>query len=252
MQPIDSSLSRLLTDPIAANFASWLDALREALEPEFVSLILYGGLARGSFHPGSSDINLMAVVKSAPATLLEKLTPVVNQGARDLKTRLLLITERELAASTDVFPVKFLDIQRNHRVLAGKPVLDGLTIDRAHLRRRCEQELRNLVLNLRRHYIRGFPAPEAMSRLIHRAVPAAIANLRTLVELKTDTAPGDPEALFEAATKAGCEVGPLAQALAVKNGELKPSPAELKAILLNHLGCIERMTELADQLETTS
>ena len=36
-------------------------ALRDAAGDKLLSLILYGGLARGRYHPGTSDINLVVV-----------------------------------------------------------------------------------------------------------------------------------------------------------------------------------------------
>ena len=134
--------------------------LQRVLGPRCVSVVLFGGLAKGEFIPERSDVNLLVVVEEVTIGLLDEVAPLLAQGAGAVRLGLLLLSEEDLRRSTDVFPIKFLDIQRHHQVLAGRDVFEGLEIARGHLRLRCEQEIKNLLLRLRQFYLERARRPE--------------------------------------------------------------------------------------------
>lgn len=72
-------------------------------------------------------------------------------GSESLAPRIL--SQDELLASTDVFPLTFLEMKHNYRLLAGKDLLAELEISNSHLRLRCEQELRNLLLRMQSNLV---------------------------------------------------------------------------------------------------
>ena len=53
--------------------------VKEALHENFISIILYGGLAKGEFTPETSDINIMIVLKDASLEKLKQLAPVIQK-----------------------------------------------------------------------------------------------------------------------------------------------------------------------------
>ena len=90
----------------------------------------------------------------------------------------LLLTERELATSTDCFAIEFHDIKRHSRVLHGKDVITDLALDDSFYRAQVEHDLRAKLLRLRQKacgmLVRRRPAapPAARFRLhLLRAVP---------------------------------------------------------------------------------
>ena len=120
------------------------DDLQQALGDQLVSIALYGGLARGEYAATTSDVNIMVVLRDVSIGLLDRIAESVEQGRRVFRLAVLVLSEEDLRRSTDVFPVKFLDMQRRHRILYGRDVFADLTVSREHLRLRCEQELKNL------------------------------------------------------------------------------------------------------------
>jgi len=247
--PLDPLVAKTLPATLQTHFENWLHELQAALGTDLVSLVVYGGLARGSFDPDSSDINLMAVVQTATPALLERCSSLVRRGVRDFRAGLFLITEEELRQSTDVFPVKFLDLQRQHRLLAGRDVLSGLPISRTHLRLRCEQELRDLVLNLRRVYLRQGHHPEILATWLRRAVSSLLVNAAVLCELQTGRPAPDRNSLVDTMQGIGLPADPVREALALRQGTQQPTADELRQIYVRFLSVLERAVQIADQLE---
>src|SRR5688500_15166383 len=93
--------------------------LGEAAGPNLKALLLYGGLASGRYRAGKSDLNVAVVLEDGGGAALTAIAPVLNAALRRLRVEPLVLTTAELGRAADVFPTKFLDIQRHHVVLAG-------------------------------------------------------------------------------------------------------------------------------------
>jgi hypothetical protein len=223
--------------------------LRQALGSQCVAMVLYGGAAKGEFITGQSDLNLLLVVDRVTVDLLSRVAPILQRGAAAARTGVLILTEEELRSSTDVFPTKFLDIQRQHHLLAGRDPFAGLSIGRDHLRLRCEQELKNLMLRLRQLYLERVRRPELLETALLRSISPLISNLGILAELKTGIASPTKEAAIEHAEKLGLAVGPVRQALALKRGDLKLEAAGLKELFGAFMQTVEEAARKADEME---
>ena len=63
----------------------------------------------------------------------DKAVGPIRQGERDHRFSVMLLSEDNMRRSTDVFPIKFTDIQQFHHVLAGREVLSDLQGQRSTL-----------------------------------------------------------------------------------------------------------------------
>jgi hypothetical protein len=115
--------------------------------------LLYGALARGHYRSGASDVDLVVVLKDASAASLRAIAVGVREAFFAVRADPLILTQDELVHAADVFPTKFLAIQRQRVLLAGVDPFAGLEVSHAHVRMRVEQELRNLSLRLRRRVL---------------------------------------------------------------------------------------------------
>ena len=102
---------------------------------EAMTIAIAGGLLGFGVAVGLLDL----LVSYAPANL-PRLDDVQLSGAP------LLLTEHEVATSTDCFAIEFHDIQQHHRLLYGKDVITGLTVDDSFYRAQGEHDLRAKVL----------------------------------------------------------------------------------------------------------
>jgi len=101
----------------AAALKAFAQELKLAYADELVSLLLYGSAASGDFVNKHSNFNLLAVLKNcAPEKIKLAAVPL-----RRIKTAsLLILSEEDIATSTDVFPIEFLDMQENYQLLGAK------------------------------------------------------------------------------------------------------------------------------------
>ena len=93
---------------------------------------------------------------------LDKISEALISTKRARQIQLLTLTTSDLNTSTDVFPIKFLDMQQDYEVLSGDDVVKGLEVGRDNLRFRCEQEIKNLMLRLRAMYMQSRKNNEAL------------------------------------------------------------------------------------------
>jgi predicted nucleotidyltransferase len=220
--------------------------LQEAFGEQLVSVVLYGGLAKGEYVPETSDVNVMVVLGEVTVAALDKAAPIVQGGVRDFRLAVLVLSEDDLRRSTDVFPVKFLDMQRHHRVLWGKEVLADLNIAHDHLRLRCAQEMKNLLLRLRQFYLQRAHLPELIEGTLTRSLSSLLTSLNVLVELRTGQTAASKRAVIEAAEKIGLDCRALREVFAMKRGELKPDATELKRLYDAFMKTVQQATVLVD------
>ena len=222
--------------------------LQEALEGRLVSIVLYGGLVRGEYSPDRSDVNVMVVLDAINVEVLDKVALPIQLAEHDIRAAVLLLTERDLRSSTDVFPLRLVNMQRCHRVLLGKDVLSGLQVERDHLRLRCEQEIRNLQYRLRDWYLERAHFAEALEETLSEAISSLLETLRVLVELHTGALPRSRAEIIDAMEGLGLQGTSLHRVLALKKGELEVAAPDVKQLFDEFLTVVHEAVGLADKL----
>lgn len=162
-----------------------LDALAQALQADagrdFAGLVLYGGLARGRYREGRSDVNVVVLLERADRVVLDRIAPALRAARRVAAIDAMIMTPAEVPASAFEFPTKFLDIKRHHIVLTGTDPFATLEVPRVMVQLRIAQSLRNLLLRLRRRYAIAYDdVPALKETLIDVARPLAIELLALL------------------------------------------------------------------------
>ncbi len=157
--------------------------LARAAGDKLVGLLLYGGLARGRYHPGKSDINLVVVLSDLSAGTLTAVAGPLRTAWRAVRVEPLLLTPAEVPALAEVFPTKFLDIRDHHVVLAGSNPFAGLDVSREQIRLRIEQALRNQLLRLRRRFLSVVGDPQGQADALIEACRPLALELGALLHL---------------------------------------------------------------------
>jgi len=189
---------------VSAALGRLREDLRRAAGTNLKGLLLYGGVARGRYRPGRSDINLVVLLADMSAAALQAIAPALRAAWRAARVEPMLLKPDEVRATTAAFATKFLDIKEHHVVLAGEDPFVGLEVPRELVRLRVEQALRNMMLRLRRRYITIADDPAAqVFALVEMARPLAL-ELEALLRLAGKDAPKEDRtaALFEAAAQA--------------------------------------------------
>ena len=126
-----------------------VERLKSAYGQRLISVILYGSAASGDQDAAFSDINVLCVLDHVDATSLAQSGPIFHWLHEQKAAAPLLMDQRDVAMSTDCFPIEFQDMKEGRRILYGKDVVADMTIDFSFYRARLEYELRSKLLRLR-------------------------------------------------------------------------------------------------------
>src|SRR5213595_2824784 len=186
------------------------DAVTRALGPRLVALLLYGSAARGTHVPDRSDVNTLLICDGVDQALFDALAPLVRVWTRAGHPAPLILTEREWRESADAFAIEYEDMREAHRLLAGRDPWPGIQIERDHLRRQLEQELKGKLVRLRQAYGALWAEPKRLAEVLVGTAPGLFTMMRALLRLAGKPVPGRPEALVgAAATLIGFAAGDL-------------------------------------------
>lgn len=227
----------------------FVEQMVDILGDQIVSIVLYGVSANTILASADTSPNVMVLLKEVTVSILDDVTLPVQVGNREYGLSTLLLSEDELRRSTDVFPIKFLDMQRRHRLLHGKDILSDLQISREHLRLRCEQEIKNLMLRLHQFYLLQSPYFERIEKTLIRNAISFISNLNVLVELATGTVAAHDDDILEKAVKLEFDVEPIRKCLALRDGKIELATDELKELYDSFMRLVQQAADRIDSLQ---
>jgi len=155
----------------------------------------------------------------------------------------------EIADSSDVFPIEFIDMSRNRRVLAGRDPLEGIDVSRANLRHQVEYELRGKLIRLRRFYIPASESAERLTRLLVESLNTFARLFSHALDLAGASVQGSQQEIVRAAVaRFGLDATPFDEIFAAEaSGE--PLGAErAHACFGAYMEQVERVVHAVDRL----
>ena len=109
-------------------------------------MLLYGSAVRGEFLQGRSNLNILLLVSSYDSAVLKQYSALHRRWSKEQIMVPLFLTEEELRMSAAVFPLEFLEIQEQHRVLGGRDPFIGFHVKTDRLREAVVQGLTSQCL----------------------------------------------------------------------------------------------------------
>lgn len=213
-------------DELIRKLTDFQTQLASASGANLVSVVIFGGLARGRYRPGRSDVNVLIVLERDTAADLAAIAPPLRSAWRAARVEPMILTNAELAPSARAFPTKFLDIKEHHIRIAGIDVLAQLEIPKDRILWRIEQELRNIAIRLRRRITSVIDEPKHLvGELTDIARPVAI-EFYYLLRTRGHQPPEEDRtaAIFAAAASAFALDGPALAELAALRQDPKARP----------------------------
>lgn len=238
---------------VAAALETLAAALQKEAGKDFAGLILYGGLARGRFREGRSDVNVVVLLHRTDTAVLDRIGPALRAARRAAAVEAMLLTPAEVPVAAFEFATKFLDIKRHHIVLAGIDPFATLEVPRVMVQLRIAQSLRNLLLRMRRRYSIAYDDAKGLAEtLIDMARPLAIELLAMLHDGGHEVPRSDQtSAVFEAAAKAfGLDAGTLASLAALRAASVQESSKVDAAQLYGRV--LDLIAMLSDRADATA
>jgi hypothetical protein len=227
-----------------------VERLKKAQGDGLISVVLYGSGA-GDDHSGKfSDLNILCVLKAVTPSELAQSEPVFRWWRDQGNPAPLLLSEHELATSTDCFPIEFHDILRQHRVLHGKDVVSTLEVDSIFYRAQVEHELRAKLLRLRQKASAVLSDKELLLKLLADSISTFCVLFRHALMLHGHEAKMKKRDVIAQARDAfGIATAPFDQLLDLREGKLKPRDIDPGALLGPYLKEISAVIDVVDGLE---
>jgi predicted nucleotidyltransferase len=227
-----------------------LERLTKALGERLVSVVLYGSAAAGDHHEGFSDLNVLCVLDQVTTRELAQAEPVFRWWREKGNPSPLLLSEHEVATSTDCFAIEFHDIKTHHRILQGKDVISQLVVDDAFYRAQVEHDLRAKLLRLRQKASGTLSDKDALRRLMADSISTFCVLFRHALILHGVVAKGKKRDVIEQARESfGIDPAPFAKLLDLREERIKPRDLEPQGMLDSYLKQISIVIDAVDRLE---
>lgn len=225
-----------------------------ALGDDLVSLILYGDFVKESGFPvATGPINLMLVLQQISCQRLDRVSPLIAKAERTIPLATMTVTAEDIETSCDVFPIKFHDMQRYHRLLAGKDVLSNLEIADDFLRLRCEQQLKNLMIRLRATYLHRNQSDSALVETLCEASNSFLRDISACLFLKTGIVPEDECDLSEDfGREFEIDVSVMTEMLRLRDTRSVPDSKELRRVFDQFMKLVHDAALSIDEMESSS
>ncbi|MFO7987311.1 MAG: hypothetical protein R6U38_15740 [Desulfatiglandaceae bacterium] len=230
-------------------FSDIISDYQDIFEADLVSIILYGSATGPDFIPGKSDINFMIVLTEEGIDHLDRAFDVVGRWRKKGVAVPLFLTESYVQTSLDVYPIEYLNFQRNHQLVFGKDILKDLTVDPEFLRLQCEREVKGKLLLLREAFLETSGRPGPLKALAGQVLPAIIALFEALLYLKGEALPQKKHEVITAASKVlGIDPGVFEILLHIREGQVKPDRE--KGVLV-FKACLREMRKLSQIVDAS-
>src|SRR3989441_2181570 len=153
--------------------------LKEFAAASLECVILFGSAARGDFHEGHSDLNVVCILRSLSVEELGRLAHVVKWWCVEQKEPApLFFTKDELRHAADVFAIEILDMKHGRRVLHGADVVAEIEVPMNLHRVQIEHDLRTILLKLRQHYLRAPGDTRELAPVLRKSFSGVLTLLR--------------------------------------------------------------------------
>jgi predicted nucleotidyltransferase len=227
-----------------------VEKLQQAFGEGLVAVVLYGSAASGDHHPRFSDYNVLCVLGEITRRELAASETIFRWWREQGSPSPLLLTESEVANSTDCFAIEFHDIQKHHRLLFGKDVVTPLVVDDSFYRAQVEHDLRAKLLRLRQKAAGMLSEPDQLRRLLADSVSTFCVLFRHALALHAVEPPTRKREVVQAvAALFGAEALPFERLLDIREEKVKPREVDPLSLLDAYLKGIEVVVDAVDRLE---
>ena len=230
-------------------FSDFTKEFQAAFGEDLVSISLYGSGATGEYVPGKSDLNFLVVLREDSVDSLRRGMAAVVRWRKRMVNTPLFMTRAYINSSLDSYPIEFLDMQANYRLVHGEDILKDLQFRPADLRVQCERELKGKALRLRQAYLEARESPRTIRELIAGSITAFTSIFQGLLFLVGKEIPKTKgEIIHLVSEDFGLDAGTFMKLLAIKTGEKKASGEEIRDLFKKYVAEIDALSGAVDKL----
>jgi hypothetical protein len=238
-----------LPDDTQKLLQTYVKEVKGAFGEQLEGMLLYGSAVRGEFLPGRSNLNILLLVSSYGSAVLKQYSALHRQWSKEQIVVPLFLTEEELQTSAAVFPLEFLEIQEQHRVLGGRDPFIGFHVKLDRLRETVVQGVTSNLLRLRQRYVEGGGSEDATTILLPLSITSTLPLLRGVQRLLGRPVLSHSDAVIkDVADQLKLDLQGLLDAWLLKRGQISPGPREIPRLFDRYLQAATLLTRAVEQL----
>lgn len=230
-------------------FQEIIDDYKALFGDDLISILLYGSATGRDYRPGKSDINFMIVLSDEGIGHLDRAFKCVHKWRKRKVAVPLFLTPGYVETSTDVFPIEYLNFQRNHLLVYGNDILEGLLFKPEFVRLQCEREIKGKLLLLRESFLESEGKGRVLKEVVGQSIQAFVAIFEALLFLKDQEIPGEKREII----KATCglfelDEGLFLRLLDIKEQKISPKESEIQETYKDFLKEVRKLSKIVDEL----
>lgn len=227
----------------------FVEKIKSTFGENLKSIILYGSKASGEDTRKYSDYNLLLILKEIKFSNLTLFNRRVKGWLKAGNPPPLLFTMARLEKSADVFPIEFLDIKDNHKLLYGEDPFLSLEIKNTYLRHQCESELKGKLLKLEQGYMISGGKGRLVRELLVNSLSSFLVIFRHLLRLFGKTPPLKKlESLELLAQGIGLDTSVFLTISKLKHGDKEAKKTDPNLLMEKYFQEIEKVVAVVDNL----
>ena len=180
-----------LPEAVRARLNELASTLSDQLGDNLKALVVFGSAIRGGWRQGTSDVDLLLVLKNPNRDALLSVANTLTVARTAFRFEAMILGADEIPRAADVFPLFYDDIKRCHALLHGEDPFAELTISDQFRRLRIEQELREEQIRLRRAVVDSLGAEQQLAGAVERKLKQLRGPLHALLTLRKTAAGND-------------------------------------------------------------
>jgi len=228
---------------------TYVKEVNAAFGDQLEGLLLYGSAVRGEFLKGRSNLNILLLVSSYDSAVLKQYSLLHRRWSQEQIVVPLFLTEEELRMSAAVFPLEFLEIQEQHRVLDGRDPFIGFHVKTDRLKEAVVQGLTSHIVRLRQRYVEGGGGDDATTILLTVSIASTIPLLRGVRRLLGRSPLSHSEAVIsDVGEQLKLDLQGLLDVWLLKRGQISPGPHEVSRLFDRYLQATVLVTRAVEQL----
>ena len=231
-------------------FPEIIDEYKALFGDDLISIILYGSATGKDYRPGKSDINFMVILSEEGIENLDKAVKTVTKWQKRKVAIPLFLTDIYVETSMDVFPIEYLNFQRNHILVYGKDILNDISFNPEFIRLQCEREIKGKLLLLREAFLETAGKGRGLREVIGHSIQAFIAIFKALLYLKGKETPPENREIIRITCEAfDLDVTLFEKLIDIKEERIKPKDEEIRNLFKGYLTEVRKLSKIADALE---
>lgn len=230
-------------------FEHFTDDYKNAFGDSLVSILLYGSAASGEYVYKKSDINFLVILNEQGIGQLNKALPLIKRWQKRKVSTPLILTAEYVSSSLDSFPIEFLIMKQNYKVIFGEDILADLKIKDKDLRLQCEREIRGKLLHLRENYLNTYGNTRLIKHLLRLSLPTFTSIFSALLHLKKVKIPSSKKDILKStANEFGIDYSVFEKLIKLNENGIKLKKEQLNQLMEQYIGEIRQLTNIIDRL----